>query len=83
MRTYYFDMKDGIPIRDRTGLQFRTGADAIEHSRMLARRFSHDPRRKDPIGSIAVIDESGCEIHREKVDPPDDPRADFSLGRIG
>jgi hypothetical protein len=50
---------------------------------MLARRFSHDPRRKDPIGSIAVIDESGCEIHREKVDPPDDPRADFSLGRIG
>jgi hypothetical protein len=67
MGTYYFDMKDGIPIRDRTGLQFPTDADAIEHSKKLARQFSHDPRRKDPINSIIVLSESGTEIHREPV----------------
>jgi hypothetical protein len=67
VRTYYFDLKDGVPIRDRKGLQFPTGADAIEHSKELARRFSHDHRRKDPIHSIVVIDESGTEIHREPV----------------
>jgi hypothetical protein len=67
MGTYYFDMKDGVPIRDRTGLQFPTDADAIEHSKKLARQFSHDPRLKDPIHSIVVLGESGTEIHREPV----------------
>jgi len=83
MRTYYFDMKDGVPIRDRTGVQFRTGADAIEHSKMLARQFSHDPRRKDPIRAIVVLDESGTEIHREMVAPPDQPKVAFSFDKIG
>jgi hypothetical protein len=67
MRTYYFDMKDGVPIRDTTGLQFPTDKAAIEHSKELARRFSHDPRRKDPIHSIIVLHESGTEIHSEPV----------------
>ena len=44
MRTYYFDVHDGVPIRDITGLQFRTNSGAIEHSKELARRFSHDHR---------------------------------------
>ena len=38
MRTSYFDMKDGVPIRDRVGLQFPTA----EHSKELARRFGHE-----------------------------------------
>ena len=67
MPTYYFDMKDGVPIRDRTGLSFPTDAGAIEHSKELARRFSHDPQRKDPIQSIIVVGESGAEIHCEPV----------------
>jgi hypothetical protein len=72
MPTYYFDMQDGVPVRDRTGLQFRTDVDAIEHSKLLARRFSHDPRRKEPIHSIVVLSESGTEIHREPVCQDDD-----------
>ena len=44
MRTYYFDVHDGVPIRDITGLQFRTNSGAIEHSKELARRLSHDHR---------------------------------------
>jgi hypothetical protein len=69
MRTYYFDMKDGIPTRDRTGLEFATNAGAIEHSKDLARRLRHDPRITDRKLSIVVVDESGAEIHREPVYP--------------
>ncbi|THD75382.1 MAG: hypothetical protein E7813_00375 [Bradyrhizobium sp.] len=84
MRTYYFDMKDGVPIRDRTGLPFPTGADAIEHSKVLALRFSHDHRLKDPIRSIVVVDESGTEIHREPVHQAvDQPKVVISFGKIG
>jgi hypothetical protein len=72
MPTYYFDMQDGVPIRDRKGLQFPTNTGAIEHSKELARRFSHDPMRKEPIHSIIVLSESGTEIHREPVRRDDD-----------
>ena len=47
--------------------QFFTDTGAIEHSKELAQRFSHDPRLKDPIHSIIVLSESGTEIHREPV----------------
>jgi uncharacterized protein DUF6894 len=67
MRTYYFDLQDGVPIRDLTGLQFRTNSGAIEHSKELARRFSHDHRLEDPVRSIMVLDESGT-VHREPVE---------------
>jgi hypothetical protein len=66
MRTYYFDMKDGIPTRDRTGIEFLTTSGAIEHSRQLARLLRQDSRVKDAALSI-VVDESGTEIHREPV----------------
>jgi hypothetical protein len=67
MRTYYFDTRDGIPTRDRRGIEFPTAAGAIEHSKELARRLRSDHRLKDPGLSIAVVDESGAEIHREPV----------------
>ncbi len=67
MRTYYFDTRDGIPTRDRRGIEFPTAAGAIEHSKELARRLRNDPRLKDPSLAIAVVDESGAEIHRERV----------------
>lgn len=69
MRTYYFDMKDGLPTRDRTGLEFATVAGAIEHSRELARRLRHDPRITDRKLSVVIVDESGVEVHREAVYP--------------
>jgi hypothetical protein len=69
MRTFYFDMKDGVPIRDRVGLQLLTAAGAIEHSKELARRFGHEHPLKDRDLSITVIDESGSELHRERVYP--------------
>jgi hypothetical protein len=69
MRTYYFDMRDGIPVRDRKGLEFPTAGGAIEHSKILARQMRDDPRAKGRTFSIVVIDQSGAEIHRETVEP--------------
>jgi hypothetical protein len=58
---------EGVPIRDRTGLEFATTGGAIEHSKELARRLRRDPRIRDRSFSIVVIDESGAEVHREPV----------------
>ena len=69
MRTYYFDMKDGIPSRDRKGIEFPSAAAAIAHSKELARRLRDEPRLKDPALAIVVVDESGTEVHREPVHP--------------
>ena len=69
MQTYYFDMKDGVPIRDRAGLEFRTDAQAIEHSKTLARRLGHRNLAKDEKLSVVVLNEAGSEIHREPVYP--------------
>ena len=69
MPTYYFDMKDGIPIRDRTGLDFRMDSQAIEHSKTIARRFSHEHPTEDPSLCIVVLNEDGSEIHCEPVYP--------------
>jgi hypothetical protein len=69
MRTYYFDLIDGVPTRDRQGLEFLTMSGAIDHSKDIARRLRADPRCKDSGLSIVVLDESGTEIHRERVHP--------------
>ena len=76
MRTYYFDLQDGVPTRDRQGLELATISDAIDHSKALAKRLRDDPRRRDAALSVIVLDESGTEIHRERVYPdPAEPGA--------
>jgi hypothetical protein len=69
MPTYYFDIKDGVPIRDRVGLEFPTDQHAIEHSKLIAHRFSHEHLDKDRHLFIEVVSESGTEIHRAPVHP--------------
>jgi hypothetical protein len=69
MRIYYFDMKDGIPTRDRKGIEFHSAAGAIAHSKELARRLRDEPRLIDPELAVVVVDESGSEVHREPVYP--------------
>jgi hypothetical protein len=67
MGIYYFDLRDGVPSRARQGVEFATMSAAIEHSKDLAEQLRQDPRRKGVALSIAVLDESGTEIHRERV----------------
>lgn len=69
MRTYYFDLKDGVPVRDRQGLEFPSPGGAIAHSKDLAQRLRAERRLQDPQLTIRVLDESGTEIHREPVYP--------------
>jgi hypothetical protein len=68
-QTYYFDMKDGVPTRDRVGMQFTLNSQAIEHSKDLAARFRQERIHEEPDLVICVLDESGREIHRELVHP--------------
>lgn len=67
MRTYYFDMKDGVPVRDNAGLQFATSREAIQHSKGVAREMRGKQAAGDRDRYIVVVDESGTEIHREPV----------------
>jgi hypothetical protein len=39
MRIFFFDMKDGVPMRDRIGIDFKNDLEAIEHCKELAQQF--------------------------------------------
>jgi hypothetical protein len=39
LRTVYFDVRDGVPTRDRIGKRFALNAEAIDHGKMLAARL--------------------------------------------
>ncbi|MBI3699100.1 MAG: hypothetical protein HY242_01465 [Afipia sp.] len=68
-KIFYFDTKNGVTIRDRIGKKFFLNSEAIEHSKVLAQRFRNERIHNEPHLAISVIDESGCEIHREPVYP--------------
>jgi hypothetical protein len=67
MQTFFFDMKDGVPMRDRVGIAFDSNVEAIAHSRVLAKHFRDDSLRDDEDLEISVVNASGREIHREFV----------------
>jgi hypothetical protein len=67
MQKFFFDMKDGVPMRDRVGIEFKTDAEAIKHSKELAQHWRDDSLRDDEDLEIAVVNSVGREIHREFV----------------
>jgi hypothetical protein len=67
MQTFFFDMKDGVPLRDRIGIEFNTNLEAIEHSQALAQHFRDDSLTDDQDLEISVVNALGREIHREFV----------------
>ncbi len=69
MPTYYFDMKDGVPVRDSSGLELGSDGAAIAHSKSLADRVRREKPKGHPDLRILVIDESGREVHREQIYP--------------
>jgi hypothetical protein len=62
MVMFFFDRKDGVPMRDRVGIEFNTNLEAIEHSKELAQHF-----RDDSLRDAQVVSASGRAIHREYV----------------
>ena len=67
MQTFFFDMKDGVPLRDRIGIEFNTNLEAIEHSQVLAQHLRDDSLTDDQDLEISVVNALGREIHREFV----------------
>ena len=67
MRKFFFDMKDGVPMRDRVGLEFNTNAEAIKHCKEIAQDFRDKSLRDDQDLEILVVNDGGREIHREFV----------------
>ena len=67
MAKFFSDMKDGVPMRDRVGIEFDTNLEAIEHSKELAKHFRDESLRDDQELEISVVSASGREIHRELV----------------
>ena len=67
MQIFFFDMKDGVPLRDRIGIEFNTNLEAIEHSHALAQHFRDDSLTNDQDLEISVVNALGREIHREFV----------------
>ena len=67
MQKFFFDMKDGVPLGDRVGIDFRGNTEAIEHCKQLARHFREGSLRDDQDLEISVVNALGREIHREFV----------------
>jgi hypothetical protein len=67
MQTFFFDMIDGVSLRDGTGIAFDSNVEAIAHSRVLARHFRDESLRDDQDLEISVVNASGRQIHREFV----------------
>jgi hypothetical protein len=67
MQKFFFDMKDGVPMRDRVGIEFKGNAEAIIHCKELAQHMREGSLRDDKDLEIAVVNSLGREIHREFV----------------
>jgi hypothetical protein len=65
MQKFFFDMKDGVPNRDRVGIEFNTNAEAIKHCKEIAQDFRDNSLRDDQDLEILVVNDGGREIHRE------------------
>ena len=67
MQEFFFDMKDGVPMRDRVGIDLKGNLEAIECCKELARHFRDDSLTDDQGLEISVVNAHGREIHREFV----------------
>jgi hypothetical protein len=59
MQTFYFDMKDGVPMRDRVGVKLEGNAEAIVHCKELAQHIRDGSLRDDQDLEIAVVNSLG------------------------
>jgi hypothetical protein len=67
MQKFFFDMKDGVPHRDRVGIDFNTNEEAIGYCREISQHFRDESLRDDQDLEISVVNSLGREIHREFV----------------
>jgi hypothetical protein len=67
MQKFFFDIKDGVPMRDKIGIEFNTNAEAVSHCKELAQHWRDESLRDDKDLEISVVNSLGREIHKEFV----------------
>ena len=67
---FYFDIRDGVPQRDRRGLDFQLASEAIEHAKYLAQALGKDRPKDIEHLHIAVVNENGEVIHEQAIHQP-------------
>ena len=67
MQKFFFDMKDGVPMRDKIGIEFNTNAEAVTHCKELAQHWRDGSLCDDKDLEISVVNSLGREIHKEFV----------------
>ena len=67
MQKFFFDMKDGVPNRDRVGIEFNTNVEAIKYCKEMAQDFRDKSLRDDQDLEILVVNEIGREIYPQFV----------------
>lgn len=67
MPHFYFDLKDGVPIRDRVGYDCFDDSQARNRADDLARIAALDHPELVGKGYVSVIDHRGTEIYRSRL----------------
>ena len=67
MQKFFFDIKDGVPMRDKIGIEFNTNAEAVSHCKELAQHWRDESLRDDKDLEISVVNSLGREIYKEFV----------------
>jgi hypothetical protein len=62
MQKFFFDMKDGVPMRDKVGIDFNGNLEAIEHLLSTSATTACAT-----IKTLRGVNALGREIHREYV----------------
>lgn len=65
---FYFDVRDGVPVRDNVGREFKFVSEAIEFSKEFAAALRKPGTRRDLC--VAVLNEHGSVVHEEPVFGP-------------
>jgi hypothetical protein len=63
---YYFDIRDGVPVRDKTGKDFECISAAISHAVNLAAQCRNQGEPKGENARICVVREDGTIVHEVK-----------------
>jgi hypothetical protein len=67
MPKYFFDLKNGVPVRDHDGHECADDQEAIFHGTFIAQRIGTERPEAAGHGYISVVNEEGDEIHRAPV----------------
>ncbi len=67
MPHFYFDLKDGVPVRDRSGYDCFDESQARNRADDLARIAALDHPELVGKAYISVIDDQGSEIYRSRL----------------